>query len=192
MQKMQDGEWAYGIREDISLFLNGIADKCSKFNSIPVSCSAERYQLLKSLLGKVGENVFISSPFRCDFGKYISIGNNFVGNYNLSILDEAPVTIGDNVFIGPNVSIITVIHALTIKERNDGIMTCKPVTIGNNVWICANVTILPGVTIGDGAVIGAGSVVTKSIPDNVLAAGNPCKVIRNITENDTPPLPYVR
>ena len=140
--------------------------------------------MISSLLGSVGDGVVIHSPFRCDLGFNIHIGRNFVGNFNLSILDEAEVRIGDNVFIGPNCSLITIIHAFEPEQRNAGVMAANPVTIGDNVWIAANVVVLPGVEIGDGAIIGAGSVVTKSIPANTLAAGNPCRVIREITEKD--------
>ena len=140
---------------------------------------------MRGLIGKIEEPFDIHSPFHCDFGTNITIGPNFVGNYNLTILDEAHVTIGSNVFIGPNVGIYTVIHALDHHQRNEGIMRSKPVTIGDNVWIGAGVTILPGVTIGERAVIGAGSVVTHDIPAGVLAFGNPCKVVRDITDSDT-------
>ena len=112
------------------------------------------------------------------------MGRNFEGNFGITILDEGPVTIGDNVFIGPNVSIYTIIHALTPKQRNEGLMHSNPVTIGNNVWIGGNAVILPGVTIGDNAVIGAGSVVTRDVPPSVLAVGNPCRVVRDITSAD--------
>lgn len=112
------------------------------------------------------------------------MGDNLICNFNVTILDEAEVRIGDNVFIGPNTSICTITHALDFRQRNEGIMRSAPVTIGSNVWIGAGVTVLPGVTIGDGSVIGAGSLVTKDIPSGVLALGSPCRVVREITEAD--------
>lgn len=148
------------------------------------SLKAERQEAFRKLLGKVGENLVIHSPFRCDFGFNIRIGNNFVGNFNLTILDEAEVTIGDNVMIGPNCSLITITHALDSDQRNEGIMAARPITIGDNAWIAANVVILPGVEIGEGAVIGAGSVVTRSIPAGMLAVGNPCRPLRPVSDSD--------
>ena len=169
---------------DVADALLRCADMCHEFNMLPPSKSEKRNELLKSLLGKAGNGLTIHSPFRCDFGFNIRIGDNFVGNFNLSILDEAEVTIGDNVMIGPNCSLITITHALTAAQRNAGVMAARPITIGNNVWIAANVVVLPGVEIGEGAVIGAGSVVTKSIPANMLAVGNPCRPLRPVTEED--------
>ena len=116
----------------------------------------------------------------CDYGKQISVGRRFFANFNFTVLDEAPVTIGDDCFIGPNVSIYTACHSTDPEERNSRREWAEPVTIGNSVWIGGSVTILPGVTIGDNTTIGAGSVVTKDIPSNVVAAGNPCRVIRKL------------
>lgn len=137
---------------------------------------------MREMIGSIGGRFVIHSPFRCDFGTNIHIGDNFIGNFNLAILDEAEVTIGNNVFIGPNCSLCTIVHALDAGQRNAGIMRALPITVGDDVWIAANVVVLPGVTIGRGAVIGAGSVVTKDVPAGVLAAGNPCRVIREIGE----------
>ena len=141
-------------------------------------------EMIKNILGKTGEEVCIEQPFRCDYGKNIEVGNNFFANYNCVILDVAKVTIGENVMFAPNVSIYTAGHPIHPESRNSGYEYGIPVTIGNNVWVGGNVVITPGVTIGNNVVIGAGSVVTKDIPDNVIAVGNPCRVIREITEED--------
>ena len=146
-----------------------------------------RGAIIRQLLGHVGKEITLHSPFHCDFGEQITVGDHFVGNFNLTILDEAPVTIGNHVFIGPDVGIYTVRHALLPDQRNAGIMQSLPVTIHDNVWIGGHATLLPGVTIGQGAVIGAGSVVTHDIPPLVVAAGNPCRVLRPITEADRVP-----
>lgn len=150
------------------------------YNRLRPSQQKEKTQLLKSFLGKTGENLIIESPFACDYGYNIEIGENFYANVNLVILDGAKVSIGANAFIAPNVGIYTAGHPLDAEQRNRGLEYARPVTIGNNVWIGAGVCILPGVTIGDNTVIGAGSVVTKDIPSNVLAVGNPCRVIKEI------------
>ena len=122
----------------------------------------------------------MNRPFRFDFGSHISIGDNVFANFNLTILDEGKVTIGNNVFIGPNVSIFTACHPLDSEERNRGVQWALPVTIGNDVWIGGDVTILPGVTIGDGVTIGAGSVVTKDVAPQTVVAGNPARVIKRL------------
>ena len=140
--------------------------------------------MIKDILGKTGDEIVIEQPFRCDYGKNIEVGNNFFANYNCVILDVAKVTIGENVMFAPNVSIYTAGHPIHPESRNSGYEYGIPVTIGNNVWVGGNVVINPGVTIGNNVVIGAGSVVTKDIPDNVIAVGNPCRVIREITEED--------
>ena len=141
-------------------------------------------ELIKALFGKTGKNVWIEPPFHCDYGWNIEVGEDFYANYNFMVLDVGKVTIGDNVMIAPNVSIYTAGHPVHPESRNSGYEYGIPVSIGNNVWIGGNVVILPGVSIGDNVVIGAGSVVTKSIPDNVIATGNPCRIIREITEAD--------
>lgn len=186
------GQWVRASAADspeISAMLTSCADACFELNNLKPSLKEERLQILKGLLGKTGKNLVIHSPFRCDFGFNIRIGDNFVGNFNMTVLDEAEVTIGDNVMIGPNCSLITITHALHHDQRNSGLMAARPITIGDNVWIAANVVILPGVEIGEGSVIGAGSVVTRSIPAGVLAAGNPCRPLRPLADSDRCPEP---
>lgn len=139
--------------------------------------------IVKELLGK-SENAFINPPFYCDYGFNIEVGKNFFANYNCTILDVARVKIGDNCQLAPNVAIYTAGHPVHPDSRNSGYEYGIGITIGNNVWIGGNTVVCPGVHIGDNVVIGAGSVVTKDIPDWSIAAGNPCKVIRKITEED--------
>lgn len=160
------------------------ADMTHELNLMRPSMAAERESLLRRLLGKAGKAFTIVSPFYCDYGYNISIGENFFMNTNCVILDGAKVTFGDNVFIAPGCGFYTAGHPLDSGRRNSGLEYAYPITIGDNVWIGAQVCVLPGVTIGDNTVIGAGSVVTRSIPAGVLAAGNPCRVIREITEAD--------
>lgn len=144
----------------------------------------KRTQLLKKLFNKTGKNLYIEPPFRCDYGCNIKLGNNFYANYDCTIIDVNEVIIGDNVMFGPKVSIYTAEHPIDAGIRNRGLEYGKPVRIGNSVWIGGNTVINGGITIGDNSVIGSGSVVTKNIPANVVAVGNPCKVIRQIGEAD--------
>jgi acetyltransferase-like isoleucine patch superfamily enzyme len=142
------------------------------------------YLILKLMGLKFGKETFIDTPFRCDYGKHITVGNRFYANSYCTIIDVAPVTIGDNVMLGPNVQIITAGHPIHPDSRNSKYEYGIPITIGDNVWIGAGAIILPGVNIGNNTVIGAGAVVTKDIPDGVVAAGNPCRIIKEITEED--------
>ncbi len=139
--------------------------------------------IVKQLFGK-SENAFVNPPFYCDYGFNIEVGDNFFANYNCTILDVAKVKIGKNCLLAPNVAIYTAGHAVDPELRAAMYEYGMPVTIGDNVWIGGSSVICPGVTIGDNSVIGAGSVVTKDIPSGVVAAGNPCRVIRAITERD--------
>ena len=158
--------------------------KLYKFNNLDPENQEEKIKLLKELLGKTGESINIEAPFHCDYGYNIEVGENFFANYNFIVLDVGKVRIGDNAQIAPNVAIYTAGHPVHPESRNTGYEYGIDITIGNNVWIGGNTCILPGVTIGDNAVIGAGSVVTKDIPSDVIACGNPCRVIRKITEAD--------
>lgn len=141
-------------------------------------------ELLKDLFGKIGENITIEKPFFCDYGKNIEIGENFFANYNCTILDVGRVKIGKNVMFAPNVSLFTAGHPVHPESRDSGYEYGIEINIGDSVWLGGNVVVNPGVTIGNNVVIGSGSVVTKDIPDNMIAAGNPCRIIREVTEED--------
>lgn len=158
--------------------------KLLKYNTYDPEKRDEIKELLKDILGKTGEEVNIEAPFHCDYGKNIEVGENFFANYNFTVLDVGKVIIGKNAQIAPNVSIYTAGHPIHPESRNSGYEYGIGITIGDNVWIGGSSVILPGVNIGNNVVIGAGSVVTKDIPDNRIAVGNPCKVIREITEED--------
>lgn len=155
-------------------------DKCYNYNNLKPSDFDKRQKAIRDILGKTGETFTIEQPFMCDYGYNIEIGENFYANHNLIILDGNKVKFGDNVFIAPNCGFYTAGHPLDAKRRNEGLEYAKPIEVGNNVWIGGNVVVLPGVKIGDNVVIGAGSIVTKDIPSNVVAVGNPCKVIKEI------------
>ena len=159
-------------------------DLCYEYNQLRPSDTEGRTKLMKKLLGKTKGAFEIVAPFWCDYGYNIEVGENFFANYNLTVLDVGPVRIGDNAQIAPNVSIYTAGHPVHPDSRNSGYEYGIGITIGDNVWIGGNACILPGVTIGSNVVIGAGSVVTHDLPDNVIAAGNPCRVVRQITEAD--------
>lgn len=160
------------------------ADLCYEFNLCRPSDTAKQQELLNRMLGSIKGNPVITAPFYCDYGFNITIGENFYTNHNVTILDGAKVTFGDNVFIAPNCVFSTAGHPIDSEQRAKGMEIARPITVGNNVWIGANVSVLSGVTIGSSSIIGAGSVVNKDIPEGVIAAGNPCKVIRKITEED--------
>lgn len=160
------------------------SDLCFDYNNIRPSLFEERKKLLKKLFGKTKDNLMIMSPFQCDYGYNIEVGENFFANYNCVILDAAKVTFGDNVFIAPDCGFYTAGHPIDAERRNKGLEYAYPITVGDNVWIGGGVKVMPGVTIGSNVVIGGGSVVTRDIPDNVVAVGNPCRVLRPITEKD--------
>ena len=159
-------------------------DLCYQFNQLLPSEIKLQKDVLKQLLGKTKEQFCVVAPFWCDYGYNIEIGEKFFSNHNLVILDCAKVIFGDNVFIGPNCGFYTAGHPIDFERRNKGLEYAYPISVGNNVWIGAGVQVMPGVTIGDNVVIGGGSVVVKDIPSNSVAVGNPCKVIRAITEKD--------
>lgn len=155
-------------------------EMCHDYNNLRPRDTAGRESLLHRLLGEVKGNILIEQPFYCDYGYNIKVGRNFYANHNLVILDGATVTFGDNVFIAPNCGFYTAGHPIDANDRNKGLEYARPINIGNDVWIGADVSVLPGVTIGDNCVIGAGSVVTRNIPSNSVAVGNPCRVIKSI------------
>lgn len=179
--KMLRGE-LYDANYDTSLIAERKACKTilHEINSLSPENDKRRYELFRSILGSHKDSFIIESPFHCDYGYNIMLGENFYMNVNCVILDEATVKFGNNVFIAPNCAFYTAGHPFDVEQRNRGLEYAKPITVGDNVWIGGNVIILPGVTIGDNCVIGAGSIVTKDIPANSLAVGNPCRVIRSI------------
>ena len=180
-EKMLAGE-IYDANYDKELIQERIKvkDLCYKYNNLMPSNINERTEILNNILGKKGKNFLIEQPFMCDYGYNIEIGDNFYSNHNLIILDANKVKFGNNVFIAPNCSFYTAEHPIDVQTRNKGLEYAKAIEIGDNVWIGGNVVVLPGVKIGNNVVIGAGSIVTKDIPSNVVAVGNPCKVIKNI------------
>ena len=172
-------------------WMNGLSEermenkrKIYDYNLIRPDDVEKQDEIIRSILGKAGKNVHIEAPFHCDYGKNITVGDYFFANYNCIILDVGKVVIGDNVMFAPNVSIYTAGHPIHPASRNSGYEYGIAITIGDNVWVGGNVVITPGVKIGNNVVIGAGSVVTKDLPDNVIAVGNPCRVLREITEAD--------
>lgn len=154
--------------------------KCQQYNTIPYEHGEERRCILESIVGRHAGSFTIEPPFWCDYGYNIILGENFYSNHNLVILDAAPVTFGDNVFVAPNCCFTTAGHPLDVEQRNKGLEYARPIIVGSNVWIGAGVTVLPGVTIGDNVTIGAGSVVNRDIPANTVAAGVPCRVIKEL------------
>lgn len=165
--------------------LNGNCKRLmEKFNATRYECDSDRMKYIRELFAHVGENAYIEPEVYFDYGCHISVGDNFYANTGLIILDQCKVTIGNNVFFGPRVNIYCAGHPIDAGVRNKQLEYGKPVTIGNNVWVGGNVVFNPGVTVGDDVVIGSGAVVTRDIPSHVIAGGNPCKVIREITDED--------
>lgn len=183
-EMMLTGQLYTAEDDELSALRHKARNLCHKFNQTNEDEKSLRREILHKLLGTAGDNLNIHPSFHCDYGFPIFIGDNFYANYDCIILDVAPVTIGDNVMFGPRVCVYAAGHPLDAEVRSSGVELGKPVTIGNNVWVGGNTVINPGVTIADNVVIGSGSVVTKDIPANVIAAGNPCRVIRPLTIED--------
>lgn len=183
-EKQQAGELYNG--NDPELVSERVTAKklCAEYNAATYNDYQKKERILDRLLALRGENTWIESNFFCDYGYNIVIGDNFYANHNCVILDCADVVFGDNVFIGPNCGFYTAGHPIDAEQRNSGLEYAKPIKIGSDVWIGGNVCIMPGVTIGDNVVIGGGSVVVNDIPSGTVAVGNPCKVIRKITDAD--------
>lgn len=169
---------------EIAAYKTAALKKCQKLNALDPTDTAAVQQAVADLFGHVGKNVSVQPNFNCDFGINIHVGDNFLTNYNVTILDVAPVYIGDDVMVGPNTLITAVGHPLSPKGRKARMGICKPVKIGNNVWIGGNCTILPGVTIGDNCVIAAGAVVSKDVPANCVVAGVPAKIIKELKDDE--------
>ena len=182
-RERRDREMVYIADEAVGEEMKQCRRILQKLNFMDRSDFAGIAEIVRELLGE-SDGAFINPPFYCDYGTHIKVGRNFFANYNCTIIDVAQVTIGDNCQMAPNVAIYTAGHPVYPSTRNSAFEYGKAVTIGDNVWIDGNAVICPGVHIGDSTVIGAGSVVTKDIPDWCIAAGNPCRVLRKITEAD--------
>lgn len=183
-EKMLAGKLYSAEDEELSALRRKARNLCWQYNQTNEDQKQLRRSILDELIGSKGKNPNIKPSFRCDYGFNISVGDNFYANYDCIILDVAPVTIGHNVMFGPRVCVYTAGHPLDPEIRISGLEYGHPVSIGDNVWIGGNTVINPGVSIGNNVVIGSGSVVTRDIPDNVLAVGNPCRILRRITEED--------
>lgn len=179
-QKMYDANYDTSLIEE----RKRAKDLCFEYNQLRPSDEEGQTALMKKILGRTKGTFSIIAPFWCDYGYNIEIGENFFANHNLVILDGAKVKFGDNVFIAPDCGFHTAGHPIDFERRNQGLEYAWEITVGDNVWIGAGVQVMPGVTIGNDVVIGGGSVVTKDIPDHSVAYGNPCRVVRKITEAD--------
>lgn len=183
-ERMLNGELYIADDSELSQMSKRNRKLTRAFNETTEEEPEKRESLLRELLGKAGKNVYIEPPFYSDYGTHISVGDHFYANFDCLMLDVAPITIGDNVQFGPKVGVYTAGHPIDPEVRKTGLEFGQSIAIGNNVWVGAQAVINPGVTIGDNTIIGSGAVVTKDIPANVVAAGNPCRVIREITEED--------
>lgn len=183
-EKMQ-GQMLYDANDEVLLEERTRAKElCHVYNQLSPADTEGQRGILRQLLGKTGSSFCITAPFWCDYGYNITLGESFYANHNLVILDCGRVTFGDNVFVAPNCGFYTAGHPIDFARRNRGLEYAYPITVGSNVWIGGGVQVMPGVRIGDNVVIGGGSVVVRDIPDNSVAVGNPCRVIRTITEAD--------
>lgn len=183
-EKMIDGEPYYANAPELTALRLHAQRTCYRYNQIDPKNFKERKSVIRGLFGATPSLFHIEQPFHCDYGFNIEIGDNFYSNYHLTILDGAPIKIGNNVMFGPNVALYSAGHPIHHDIRNTALEYAFSIVIGDNVWLGGNVIVNPNITIGENTVIGSGSVVTKDIPPNVIAVGNPCKVLREITEED--------
>ena len=178
-EKMLSGQLYSAVDKELIRELNEVKNLIQQYNNILPTELETRRQMLNQILGEVADGAaFINQPFYCDYGKHIRVGKRFFANFHFTVLDEALVTIGDDCFIGPNVSIYTACHSTDPVERNSRMEWAEPVTIGDNVWIGGDVVILPGVTIGDNVTIGANTVVNKDVPSGCTVVGNPARIVK--------------
>lgn len=183
--RMQDGRLYFCDNEELAAQQAACLDKLYDYNHTRPSDNETRQRLLQEMFAKIGENCYIEQPFHANWaGKFCTFGKNVYANFNLTLVDDAAIEVGDDVLIGPNVTLVAGTHPIDPELRARLAQYNLPVKIGSRVWLGANVVVLPGVTIGEGSIIGAGSVVTKDIPANVVAVGSPCRVLRPITERD--------
>ncbi|WP_066186268.1 MULTISPECIES: sugar O-acetyltransferase [Gracilibacillus] len=183
-QMVNTGEMYNDAHPDVDRIRKGAIAVCRRYNKKVNDDNEYDLTILQDLFERIGEDVLVESNFRCEFGFNIRIGNHVYLNHDMIILDCHRVSIGDDVYVGPRVGLYAANHAEDPIERINGGVYAKPITIGNKVWLGGDVQVTQGVTIGDNSIIGAGSVVTKDIPANVMAAGNPCRVIRDIQESE--------
>lgn len=181
LEKQRDGEMFYNSDPGICAAKSRARALCDTFNTTPESQPEERLRLLKELFGSCDDDIFIKPPFHCDYGYNLHVGKHFFANFEVVILDLAPVTIGDYCLIGPQCGLYTAVHPMDSSLRIQNYVKGEPITIGDNVWLGGHCTILPGITIGNNAIIGAGSVVTHDVPANAVVAGNPAQIIKYTT-----------
>lgn len=181
-EKAMRGEWFVQGDPDLKAERDRAKMLCWELNQTSPAEENRRQEILQQLIGTANGSFTINSPFYCDYGSHITLGDRFFANYNCKILDGGEVTFGDNVRIGPDCTFTTPVHAMDPEKRRDGWQIFKPITVGSDVWFGAGVLVMGGITIGEGSVIGAGSVVTRDIPAGVFAAGNPCRVIKSLVE----------
>lgn len=184
IDKMLSGLLYQASDETLSIMRDQAKSLMYAYNQLRPNEHKKKNEILDELLGKTGKDVYINQPFYIDYGKHITIGDHFFANYDCTFLDVSYITIGNNVMFGPKVSLLTATHPLDKTIRNEQYEYGLPITIKDDVWIGGNVVVNPGVTIGNGVVIGSGSVVTKDLPDGTLCYGNPCRVIRKLTDED--------
>lgn len=184
-EKIHSGDIYWPSDPDIMAEQLVYCDKLNEYNAIPKMQTERRTAMLKTMFAEIGEGCYVESPFYSNWGAHhVHFGKGVYANFGLTLVDDTHIYVGDYTMFGPNVVIATAAHPIDPQLRQKGLQYNKSVRIGNNCWLGAGVIVMPGVTIGDNCVIGAGSVVTKDIPSNVIAVGNPCRILREVTEND--------